>query len=289
MPREGRLRIGTSGYVYAHWRGAFYPEDLPARERFAYYARRFDAVEVNNTFYRLPTAKVVRDWAEAAPPGFLYAFKASRYVTHMKRLLPGGTYASPVETLLDRLAPLGRKLGPVLFQLPPRMPKDVPRLRAFLQRIPYRDGVPFAFEFRHASWYDEEVYALLGEHGVAFCIHDWVHAPTPLEVTADLVYVRFHGHRAPYRDLYGPRRLAPWVKRIREWRRQGRDVHAYFNNDEAAYAVRDARWLAEKLGVAKEAPEPPGPSRRLKRPRDDARAAREPSPSRWGSEGRRAP
>lgn len=254
MPRRGEVRIGTSGYVYEHWWDNFYPEDLPARARFAYYAERFDAVEVNNTFYRLPSEKVVRDWAEAAPPGFLYAFKASRYVTHMKRLLPGGTYASPVETLLDRLAPLKDKLGPVLFQLPPQMRKDAPRLRAFLQRIPYREGVPYVFEFRHASWYDDEVLGILGEHGVAFCVHDWVHAPTPIEVTADLVYVRFHGHRAPYRDRYGPRRLAPWVRRIREWQRQGRDVHAYFNNDEAAYAVQDARWLGEKLGVAREAP-----------------------------------
>ena len=248
MPRGG-LRIGTSGYVYEHWWGSFYPDDLPAKRRFAHYAERFDTVEVNNTFYRLPTRKVVEDWRAQAPEGFLYAFKASRYVTHMKRLLPGGSYGSPVETFLDRLAPLGDKLGPVLFQLPPQMRKDAERLRAFLKRIPRREGVPYVLEFRNASWYDEDILDLLGEHGVAFCIHDWVHAPTPLDVTADVVYVRFHGHRAPYRDPYGPRRLAPWVKRIEAWRRQGRDVYVYFNNDEKAYAVRDARWLREKAGA----------------------------------------
>lgn len=254
MPRQGDVRIGTSGYVYEHWRGAFYPEDLPQKERFAYYADRFDTVEINNTFYRFPTEETVARWRDDAPDGFLYAFKASRYITHMKRLKPGGSYGQPVENLLDRLAPLREKLGPVLFQLPPHMPLDLDRLRAFLERMPRREGARVVFEFRHASWYAPEVLDLLGEHGVAFCVHDWVEAPTPVEVTADHAYVRFHGHRAPYRDRYGPRRLAPWVKRIEEWRRQGRDVYVYFNNDEKAYATRDARWLGEKLGVAKEAP-----------------------------------
>lgn len=220
MPRRGRVRIGTSGYAYAHWRGPFYPEDLPAKRWFAHYADRLGTVEINNTFYRMPTGKAVAGWRDQAPDGFLYAFEASRYVTHVKRLLPGGTHGAPVENLLDRLAPLGDKLGPILFQLPPSTKKDAQRLRAFLQRIPHRESVPCALEFRHATWYDDEVLDLLGEHGIALCTHDWVHAP--------------------YQDHYGARRLAPWVKRIQAWRRRGNDVYVYFNNDERAYAARDA-------------------------------------------------
>ena len=259
MPR-GEVRIGTSGYVYEHWWGEFYPEDLAAKDRFAYYARRFDTVEVNNTFYRLPSEKVVQGWADAAPRGFVYAFKASRYITHMKRLKPGGSYGRPVETLLERMSPIGGHLGPILFQLPPQMGMDVERLSAFLRRLPRSDGARFVFEFRNDSWYVDEVLDLLGEHGVAFCIHDWVEAPTPIEATADLVYVRFHGYRAAYRDEYTGRRLHPWVDRIRAWQDQGRDVFVYFNNDQKAYATRDARWLGGKLGVAKEVPlVAPGP------------------------------
>lgn len=254
MGRTRELRIGTSGYVYEHWWRHFYPEDLSPKDRFAYYAERFDTVEINNTFYRLPSEDVVRGWAEAAPPGFLYAFKASRYITHMKRLLPGGKYGDPLGTLLQRMRPLGKRLGPILFQLPPQMGVDVPRLEQFLDRLPPREDVRYVLEFRNKTWYTDEVLDRLGEHGVAFCIHDWVEAPTPIEVTADVVYVRFHGYRAAYRDEYTGRRLQPWVERIRDWRAQGRDVFVYFNNDENAYATRDARWLGERLGVAKEVP-----------------------------------
>lgn len=251
------VHVGTSGWVYPHWRGTFYPQDLPQKEWFAYYAARFGAVEVNNTFYRLPTLDAARGWeaqAEAAPGGFVYAFKASRYVTHRKKLLPSDRYPHAVGDFLDRLAPVTPRLAAVLFQLPPGMKSDVARLRGFLRRLPRRGAIRYAFEFRDPSWYAEEVLDLLGEHGVAFCLHDWPDAPTPIEVTADLVYVRFHGHAKPYADEYTGRRLRPWVERIAAWRRQGRDVLAFFNNDQSGYATRDARWLAERLGVAKEAP-----------------------------------
>jgi uncharacterized protein YecE (DUF72 family) len=251
---RGDAHVGTSGYVYPHWKGAFYPEDLPQKRWFGHFAARFRTVEINNTFYRMPTASVVEAWREQAPDGFLYAFKASRYITHRKKLLPGGRYGTPVENFLDALAPLRERLGPVLFQLPAQMRKDAPRLRAFLARLPQRE-MRYAFEFRHESWYDDEVYDLLGEHGVAFCVHDWPDAPTPRDVaTATVVYVRFHGHARAYEGLYGPRRLAPWARRIEAWRKGGHEVFAYFNNDEKAYATRDARWLAAKLGVAQEAP-----------------------------------
>ncbi|MEA3199256.1 MAG: hypothetical protein QOE90_684 [Thermoplasmata archaeon] len=252
---KGTVRVGTSGYVYAHWKGRFYPDDLPRKDWFAHYAERFGAVEINNTFYRLPTRDLVARWREAAPPGFTYAFKASRYITHRKKLLPGGSHPDAARDLLDALAGAGPRLGPVLFQLPPQMKRDDARLRAFLARLPQRGDVRYAFEFRHASWYAEDVYDLLGEHGVAFCMHDWPDAPTPRDVvTAGLVYVRFHGVERAYAGLYGPRRLAPWRARIARWRDAGHDVFAFFNNDEAAYATRDAAWLADKLEVAPHAP-----------------------------------
>jgi uncharacterized protein YecE (DUF72 family) len=254
VAKRGSVHVGTSGWVYKHWRGTFYPEDLPQKEWFAYYAERFDTVEVNNTFYRLPSEDAVASWREAAPPGFRYAFKGSRYVTHRKKLLPSDKYPHGERDLVDRVRGVGaERLACVLWQLPPGWHVDVERLRAFLQRLPTREDVRYAFEFRDETWYGDEVLSLLGEHGVAFCIHDWPDAPTPIEVTADLVYVRFHGHTKPYADEYTGRRLHPWVDRIRAWQRQGRDVLAYFNNDQAGYATRDARWLAEKLGVAKEA------------------------------------
>lgn len=245
--RRGTLRVGTSGYVYDHWKGRFYPDELPRKGWFAHYADRFDAVEINNTFYRMPSDDVVVRWRDAAPPGFQYAFKASRYITHMKRLLPGGTYADPVGTLFERLSPLGGKLGPVLFQLAPWMPLDLPRLRAFLARLPPHEGIPVVFEFRHRSWHVDEVFDALGEHGVSLCLHDLGEATTPVVTTADLVYARFHGTNGPYRGLYGPERLEPWARRIADWLDAGRDVHAYFNNDESAYATRDATWLRERV------------------------------------------
>lgn len=251
--RKGTVHIGTSGFVYDHWARNFYPEDLPRKDWFAHYAARFDTVEINNTFYRMPSSDVVARWKAQAPPGFLYGFKANRYITHNKKLLPGGRYGEPVRDLLDALAGVGEHLGPILFQLPPQMRRDDARLRAFLARLPQREGVRYAFEFRESSWYADEVYDMLGEHGVAFCLHDWLDAPTPKDVvTAQLVYVRFHGVHAPYAGLYGPRRLTPWLARVRRWRDAGHDVLVYFNNDQRAYATRDARWLAEKLGVAKE-------------------------------------
>jgi len=250
MP-QGEARVGTSGFVYPHWKGAFYPEDLPQKRWFAHYATRFSTVEVNNTFYRLPSEDVVRAWRDQAPEGFVYAFKASRYLTHRKKLLPGGSHPDALRDFVERLLPLGDKLGPLLFQLPPQMRKDVPRLRAFLVRLPPRE-LRYVFEFRHPSWHDDEVYDLLGEHGVALCLHDWKDAPTPHDVvTARTVYVRFHGVEHPYAGWYTGRRLRAWVPRVSRWRAAGHDVYLYFNNDEAAYATRDAAWLARALGVAR--------------------------------------
>ncbi|HUR68179.1 MAG TPA: DUF72 domain-containing protein [Candidatus Thermoplasmatota archaeon] len=240
---RGSVQVGTSGYVYDHWRGAFYPEDLPKSRWFAHYAARFETVEVNNTYYRLATDKAVARWKEAAPPGFSYAFKAHRYITHYRRLLRP---EEPLERFFAPLKPLRDITACVLYQLPANVVRDDARLRGFLRKLP--DGWRAAFEFRDPSWHAPEVLDLLGEHGAALVIHDWPESrPVPIEATADLVYLRFHGVERAYAGLYGPRRLAAWLARIEAWRRGGHSVLAYFNNDERAYAARDAAWLRDKV------------------------------------------
>lgn len=245
------VKVGTSGYVYDHWKGAFYPDDLPRSRWFEHYARRFGTVEVNNTYYKLATEKAVARWNEEAPPGFTYVFKAHRYITHYRRL---ARPEEPLARFFGALEPLRERTECILFQLPENVQRDDERLRAFLKKLP--EGWRAAFEFRHRSWFADEVLDVLGEHGAAFCIHDWpASRPVPAEATATLVYLRFHGVDRAYQGLYGPQRLAPWLDRIARWRKGRHDVLVYFNNDERAYAARDAAWLAAKLeGRAPELP-----------------------------------
>ena len=240
--RTPKLLVATSGWVYEHWWGTFYPHDLPRAEWFRHYAERFRSVEINNTFYRMPGEKAVHGWNEQSPDDFTFAFKASRYITHMKRLLGG---PRPIRDFLDKLKPLGPKLGPVLFQLPPHMPLDVPRFRAFLKDLPQGEA-RYVCEFRHPTWHTEEIFSLLGEHGVGFCIHDIPH-PTPIEITSDVVYLRFHGTERAYAGEYGRDRLAPWAERMGAWHRAGNDVYAFFNNDEEAMAILDAEELGDQV------------------------------------------
>lgn len=241
------VHVGTSGWVYPHWRGRFYPEDLPQKRWFAHFAERFSTVEINNTFYRLPTPAAVEAWREQAPEGFFYAVKASRYMTHLKRLLDP---EEPIRRFFDAIEPLGGALGPVLFQLPGQMRADVPRLRHFLEALPPERT--YVFEFRHASWFTDEVYDLLGEHGGALCVHDW-RGWTPMEATARLVYVRFHGTEGGSAGLYSEKQLEAWARRVTAWRRGGHDVLLYFNNDLHGHAITNAAWLAKRVGDAKPA------------------------------------
>src|SRR5262249_3038094 len=191
VARSGEIRIGTSGYIYRHWRGRFYPPALPAGRWFAFYREHFDTVEINNTSYRLPAAGVFKDWRRQAPPGFLYTVKASRFLTHHKKLKDP---EAPLENILGRARLLGPHLGPVLYQLPPRWHCTVARLRAFIALRPR--GLRHVFEFRDPSWYNDEVRALLTETGMGFCIHDLRGAACPEWVTGPLAYVRFHGPTA---------------------------------------------------------------------------------------------
>jgi uncharacterized protein YecE (DUF72 family) len=235
-------RVGCSGWNYRHWRGLVYPPGLPARRWLEHYATLFDTVEVNATFYRLPLPRTVAGWVERTPPGFVFAVKASRYLTHVRRLRD---LAPGIERMSEALEPLIRspKLGPILWQLPGSFQRDDERLAAALEALP---SGRHAFEFRHDSWFCKEVYALLREHGVALVVADSSQRPCQArELTAPFTFVRLH-----FGDLadgcYSERALAEWADRIGHWR-GAVDVYAYFNNDWAACAVRNALQLRERL------------------------------------------
>ncbi|HWP35059.1 MAG TPA: DUF72 domain-containing protein [Thermodesulfobacteriota bacterium] len=238
----GRVWVGCSGWDYPHWRGVFYPADLPRSAWFAHYAATFATVELNATFYRLPDPATVARWRNQAPPGFRYAVKASRYLTHLKKLKAP---AAPLARLVGRLRPLGPHLGPLLYQLPPRWRVDLPRLTAFLARLP-RDLL-HVVEFRDGSWLVEPVRARLAEAGVGVCVHDAPGVEMPRWTTGPLAYVRFHGAREEVRRGYPDRVLDEWAAWLEAQRRAGREVYAYFNNDAEGHAVRDARRLRERL------------------------------------------
>jgi uncharacterized protein YecE (DUF72 family) len=240
------VRIGLSGWNYDHWRhGVFYPERLPARRWLEYYSRFFDTVEVNATFYRLPRETAVANWVAETPPGFLFTVKMSRYVTHIRRLRG---LAESLELFYGRIAPLVRspKLGPVLWQLPGTFRRDDARLADALDQLP---PGRHCFEFRHESWFVDDVYELLRRHGVALVIGDTPQRPFQThELTADWTFLRFHyGHRGRGGN-YSEREIREWAERIDGWRRRV-DVYAYFNNDWEGYAPRNARLLQRLLGL----------------------------------------
>lgn len=232
------IKIGTSGWMYEHWIGSFYPNDLSSEEMLPFYAEVFETVEVNNTFYQLPGETEVAAWKKRAPKGFLFAVKANRYITHMKNLLEP---EEPVETLMERIGLLDQKLGPTLFQLPPRWNVNPKRLADFIRVLP--SGGRYAMEFRDRSWYCGQIYRLLEKAGIAFCIHDHRDAPSPEEVTADFIYVRFHGPTGEYGGTYSEEHLRDWAQKMQSWSSHGSDVYAYFNNDMKGYAVDNARQL----------------------------------------------
>lgn len=238
-----RVFIGTSGWVYDHWRGSFYPEDLVRRRWLSFYADRFASVEINGSFYRLPSESTVSAWAREAPPGFRFAFKASRYLTHMKKLKPA---PDSLRTMLQRADILGARLGPILFQLPPRWHVNTERLEAFLESLPRRHR--YAFELRDESWWDERVYALLRGRGAATVWFDLAGRRSPVTDTARFRYVRWHGPgESAYCGRYGKNRLRALAARVREWSADGQDVYVYFDNDEAGYAPADGLALQEIL------------------------------------------
>jgi len=235
--RRGVLRVGTSGYQYDHWVGVFYPPDLPRSRWFEHYAQRFDTVEINNTFYGLPGEDTFDSWRRRAPEGFCYALKFSRYGSHIKRLRDP---ADTIGVFLERARRLGDGLGPILVQLPPRWRADPERLDAFLEAAPPEHR--WAVEFRDADWLREPVLKVLRKHGAALVVHDMIEKH-PQAVTADWVYLRFHGPEERYRGDYPHQALAAWARRIEEYLSVGLDVYAYFNNDWGGHAAFDAADL----------------------------------------------
>jgi uncharacterized protein YecE (DUF72 family) len=237
--------VGCSGWNYRHWRGAFYPEKMRSREWFQFYATHFDSVEINNTFYNLPEESVFDDWRAQAPPGFSYAVKASRFLTHMKKLKDPH---EPVERLISRARRLGPHLGPILYQLPPRWRANPERLRGLLEILP-RDLV-HVFEFRDVSWYNDAIGTLLIEHGASLCTHDFPGSAVTNLAFGPIAYARFHGANGPYWGRYSDAALAPWVEWLVHEHRGGRGIYVYFNNDSNAEAIADARRMRNLLRIA---------------------------------------
>lgn len=229
--------VGTSGYNYPEWKGTFYPRDLAVSKMLPYYAERFPTVEVNYTFYRMPTAKIVEAWAAVTPGAFQFALKAPRRITHIARLRD----CDPaLEVFFDAASALGRQLGPVLFQLAPTHKKDFASLEAFTRALPHRARA--AFEFRHASWFDGDVLELLRSRNLALCVADSEKLSSPVEITADYAYFRLRD------EGYGPADIRRWAGVIRERTSDCRDVYVYFKHEESGVGPAFARQLIDELG-----------------------------------------
>jgi uncharacterized protein YecE (DUF72 family) len=240
-----RTFIGTSGWSYDGWRGLFYPEGVPKKQWLGWYATQFQTTEINGSFYRTPSLEAVRAWRDQSPKDFLFAWKASKFITHWKRL--GENSVNSIALMQTRLEALAPKVGAVLFQLPPHFSKDCARLASFLEMLPRH--YPYAFEFRHQSWYHDEVFELLRKHDVSLCLSDHHDAPAPWEVTAQHVYIRGHGPGGRYKDNYPAATLRSWARRIARWREQRRPVFVYFDNDQKSAAPADARRLVDMLEI----------------------------------------
>jgi uncharacterized protein YecE (DUF72 family) len=267
--RTPQIRIGCSGWNYASWKGTFYPADVPATRWLRFYAGIFDTVEVNGTSYRLPEAPTFAAWREQTPASFLMAVKASRFLTHLKRLRDP---EEPLARLFSRASHLGERLGPALYQLPASFHLDLARLDAFLAVVPRRladvpggafprrTPIRHVMEFRHPSWFVQDTWDLLNHHDVGLCLHDKAEAAILDPIVGPVLYVRFHGTSGRYHGSYSARALDAWAARLVEQHREGRDVFAYFNNDPdavATYNARELRALVERRLGNTRAPDRP--------------------------------
>jgi uncharacterized protein YecE (DUF72 family) len=238
------IHIGTSGWHYGHWIDHLYPAELHSDDWLAHYARHFSCVEINNSFYRLPFAGNVDSWLQQTPAGFSFALKASRYITHMKKLKD---CAAPLAEFLNMARRFDKRLAAILFQLPPHWRVNAQRLADFLNLLP--DDLAYAMEFRDPSWHIGDIFRLLEGHGVAFCQFDLAGFSSPPIVTAGLIYLRLHGPDAAYTGTYADRELRVWANRIQAWDADGRDVYVFFDNDQEAGAVHDAFALLHLLNA----------------------------------------
>jgi len=242
-----KLFIGTSGFSYSHWeKGVFYPKGLPKQKQLEYYARYFNTVEMNYPFYRLPSSKSFSKWKEKVPEGFVFSVKVSRYITHIK-------YLHQVKTtwkkFLKRAQHLGSKLGPFLFQLPPNRKKDLDRLNEFIDMVEKTDKKHrFVLEFRHESWFSEDVYQKLKKHrNISLCLASSPKWPFREIVTGNFVYIRMHGGETLYSSNYSNEELKKWADKIKKWQTKGLDIYIYFNNDALGYAVKNAQTLKSMI------------------------------------------
>jgi uncharacterized protein YecE (DUF72 family) len=235
--------IGTSGWTYDGWRGPFYPDDVRKKDWLHYYASRFSTTEINGSFYRTPTIEAVRGWRNNTPKHFGFAWKASKFITHWKRL--SSKSENSIALMETRLKALGPKVVAILFQLPPQFSKNRERLESFLRMLPRRHR--YVFEFRHRSWYDDDILDVLHRRDVALCLSDHHDAPSPWEVTARHVYIRGHGPAGHYHGNYSSRTLDRWADEIAKWRKEKRIVLVYFDNDQKAAAPKDAQRLITRV------------------------------------------
>ena len=240
----GKVHIGTSGWHYKHWINAFYPPKLPPSRMLRFYSEQFATVEINNSFYRLPAATAIQAWCRETPPGFCFAVKASRYITHNRKL---NDPEQSTEKFMHVVEKLRRRLGPILFQLPPSWKLNLERLENFLSGLPKHHG--YAFEFRNPTWNVPEVYDALRRHNAAYCIYELAGFHSPILTTADFAYVRLHGPGAnKYQGDYSKENLEAWAKRIAAWSKELKHIFVYFDNDQNGFAAKNALELRELIG-----------------------------------------
>ena len=241
-----QIRIGTSGWHYKHWIGRYYPEKIRPAEMLDFYLRDFDTVELNNTFYHLPKETSFDTWRAAVPRDFVFAVKGSRFLTHMIKLKDADR---GIVNFVPRAQRLGRKLGPILWQLPPKWNANAERLEEFLSKLPR--GIRYAFELRNTTWMNDRVYEVLHKYNAAFCIYELAGYQSPLEITAKWTYVRLHGPtQNKYQGSYSDAQLARWAERIEDWSHKLDRVYVYFDNDDSAYAVNNALTLKRFVNAA---------------------------------------
>jgi uncharacterized protein YecE (DUF72 family) len=240
---ENKIYVGTSGWHYKHWVGNFYPAGTQSKDFTQHYLQYFQTVEINNSFYKLPSFETFANWAASVPDDFVFAVKASRFITHMKKLKDPQTSTL---RFFENVRGLGEKTGPILFQLPPAWKVNPERLQNLLQILPSEHR--YTFEFRDQSWYTSEIYDLLRQHNAAFCIYELAGHLSPLEVTADFIYIRLHGPTLnKYQGSYSDETLGFWAEKLLAWQKQNKDVFVYFDNDQAGYAAFNARRLQEMI------------------------------------------
>ncbi len=240
--KKGEIHIGTSGWHYEHWKGPFYPKNLSSKDFLKYYLKHFTTVEINRTFYSLPSKKIFSTYAKNVSKSFIFSIKASRFITHIKRLKAPKT---TLKRLFSRIQGLNGHLGPILFQLPSRWKCNPKRLLTFLKALP--TNYKYAFEFRDPSWHNEEIYQLLKQYNAAFCIYEFEYLLTPLIITADFLYVRFHGPHGAYQGKYSLKTLKKWALFFKKAAKQGKEIYCYFDNDEQGFAAINAKTLKKLI------------------------------------------